>query len=98
MFGTGAYGRLTEDNKKRIEEIINVLRLKDLMNRDAGTLSGGEKQRVALARALATNPHALLLDEPFSSMDAGLRYKLWIEMRRIHKELEITAIHITHDM
>lgn len=85
-------------DESRMKEIISVLRLEGLLERGVNNLSGGEKQRVALARALAVNPHVLLLDEPFSSIDAGFRYKLWIEMRRIHREFGTTIIHITHDL
>ncbi len=90
--------KTASDSGSRLSEIIKTLRLDNLLSRDVKTLSGGEKQRVALARALAINPHVLLLDEPFSSLDAGFRYRLWIEMRRIHKELRTTIIHITHDL
>lgn len=85
-------------DESRVKDIVSVLRLEGLLERSVNNLSGGEKQRVALARALAVSPHVLLLDEPFSSIDAGFRYKLWIEMRRIHREFGTTVIHITHDL
>jgi ABC-type sulfate/molybdate transport systems ATPase subunit len=62
-----------------------------------GTLSGGEAQRVALARALASEPRALLLDEPFSAMDAALRDKLGEELRRLVSAVDIPTLLVTHD-
>ena len=62
-----------------------------------GTLSGGEQQRVALARALAPEPGVILLDEPFSSLDAGLRWQLRSDVRRLLKGIGVTTILVTHD-
>ena len=62
------------------------------------TLSGGEQQRVALARALAPRPRLLLLDEPLASLDRELRDRLALDLRRILREVGISAIHVTHDL
>ena len=66
--------------------------------RDVTTLSGGEQQRVALARALAPGPRLLLLDEPLASLDRELRDRLALDLRKILRELGVTAIHVTHDL
>jgi ABC-type sugar transport system ATPase subunit len=69
-----------------------------LLERDTRTLSGGEKQRVALARALATSPHLLLMDEPFSALDPQTSKYLRTELKQIHRRLGITTIYVTHDL
>jgi ABC-type Fe3+/spermidine/putrescine transport system ATPase subunit len=86
------------DVTKRLEQMSDLLSIGNLIYRDAGNLSGGEKQRVALARALIVYPDILLLDEPFSSIDHGLKVELWFEVKDILKKLNITAIHITHNL
>ncbi|KNF07869.1 ABC-type spermidine/putrescine transport system, ATPase component [Gottschalkia purinilytica] len=83
--------------KERTLKIIETVDLKDLENRYPGELSGGQKQRVALARALVINPDLLLLDEPLSNLDAKLRVKMRVEIRRIQQELGITTVYVTHD-
>lgn len=86
--------------KERYERAMNMLErvgLASYANVLPGTLSGGQQQRVALARALSFNPDILLLDEPLSALDAGLRIELRREIRRLQKEQGITALHVTHD-
>jgi putative spermidine/putrescine transport system ATP-binding protein len=83
--------------KKRVEEMISLIRLEEHVNKYPYQLSGGQQQRVALARALATHPDVLLLDEPLSALDAKIRVQLRAEIRAIQKRLGITAIFVTHD-
>ncbi len=79
------------------QRLLNLVGLPDIGQRYIDTLSGGQKQRVALARALATEPDILLLDEPFSSLDAELRETLAVEVRDIIKQANVTALMVTHD-
>lgn len=81
---------------REIERIADTLEIRHLLKRSVKKLSGGEKQRIAIARALTIKPKLLLLDEPFSSVDMNLRSKLMKEMKRWRKELNFTAIHVTH--
>lgn len=83
--------------QSRLADVLQLTGLGDLVDRAPGTLSGGQKQRVALARALAPQPRVLLLDEPFSALDAGLRVQLRREVRDILHEVGITSIVVTHD-
>lgn len=82
---------------ERAREIAAMLSLDDLLNRLPRELSGGERQRVALARALARKPKVLLMDEPLSNLDAPLRVRLAQEIARVHQELGVTVIYVTHD-
>lgn len=83
--------------EKKVKEFLNLVGLKDLYDRPPGQLSGGQQQRVALARSLIVEPSVLLLDEPLSNLDALLREQMRVEIRRIQKTLNITAIYVTHD-
>jgi ABC-type Fe3+/spermidine/putrescine transport system ATPase subunit len=83
--------------KKELAEIASLMKVDHLLDRKPGKLSGGEKQKVALARALAIKPRLLLLDEPLSALDPEGREGLQLELKRIHQELKITVIHVTHD-
>ena len=85
------------DIQEKVEEILGLVGLQDLKERNVNTLSGGEQQRVALARSIAPQPGLLMLDEPLSSLDRALRDRLLGEIRRILKELNQTAIYVTHD-
>ena len=78
--------------------LASLLGIEQLMDRYPDTLSGGEQQRVALARALAIEPEVLLLDEPLSALDRKTRRELRIELRRLHRELGATVLHVTHDL
>lgn len=84
--------------KETVGKLSELLGISHLLNRDVVTLSGGEKQRVALARALATSPRILLLDEPLSNLDISTSKYLRLELRRLHEELGITTVHITHNL
>lgn len=85
-------------NRKLSDDLIKLLEIENILERFSKTLSGGEKQRVAVARALAINPDILLLDEPYASLDAGTRHRLWMEMLPLYKKIPKTVIHITHDL
>lgn len=83
--------------EKSVDEMIDIVGLTDNALQYPSQLSGGQQQRAALARALVTRPKVLLLDEPLSAIDALLRHSLQVEIRRIQKELGITAVFVTHD-
>ena len=83
--------------EERVAELLDLVDLAGLEDRDPAALSGGQKQRIAMARALAPGPEILLLDEPMSALDAQLRERLRIQIREIQQELGITTIYVTHD-
>lgn len=96
-FGLEARGWPRERINARVKEMIEFFEIGELKDYYPRQLSGGQQQRVALARALAPEPNILLLDEPFSNLDAPLREKFRWELRRIQKDLGITTIFVTHD-
>ncbi|MEO0968267.1 MAG: TOBE-like domain-containing protein [Cyanobacteria bacterium J06639_18] len=83
--------------KARVEELLELVQLNGLGDRYPSQLSGGQRQRVALARALAPEPKVLLLDEPFSALDARVRKDLRAWLRKLHDEVHVTTVFVTHD-
>jgi len=83
--------------RRRVDEMLEVVRLTDFGRRKPAQLSGGQQQRVALARALVNYPSALLLDEPLGALDLKLRHVMQFELKRIQREVGITFIYVTHD-
>ncbi len=83
--------------RSRVLELLELVHLDDLANRYPSQLSGGQRQRVALARALAIQPQVLLLDEPFGALDAKVRLGLRTWLRKLHDELHVTTVLVTHD-
>ncbi|HQN64269.1 MAG TPA: sulfate ABC transporter ATP-binding protein [Methylophilus sp.] len=83
--------------KRRVHELLNLVQLDWLADRYPPQLSGGQRQRIALARALAVEPKVLLLDEPFGALDAKVRKDLRRWLRRLHDELHVTSVFVTHD-
>ena len=83
--------------KERVDELLKLIRLEALGKRYPAQLSGGQRQRVALARALAAEPKVLLLDEPFGALDAKVRQELRRWLRRLHAEIHLTSVFVTHD-
>ncbi|MEK6277651.1 MAG: sulfate ABC transporter ATP-binding protein [Actinomycetota bacterium] len=86
-------GRITS----RVHELLNLVQLDGLSERYPSQLSGGQRQRMALARALAVEPKVLLLDEPFGALDAKVRKDLRVWLRRLHDEVHVTTVFVTHD-
>jgi sulfate/thiosulfate transport system ATP-binding protein len=86
-----------EEIGRRVQEMLDLVQLNGLADRYPSQLSGGQRQRVALARALAIEPRILLLDEPFGALDAKVREELRRWLRRLHEQMEITTILVTHD-
>ncbi len=80
-----------------VEEVASLLDMKHLLNRKPGQLSGGQRQRVAVGRAIVREPHAFLLDEPLSNLDAKLRVHMRTEIAQLHRRLGATFIYVTHD-
>jgi len=90
--------RLPADEiRKRVAQMLEVVRLGAQAGRYPSELSGGQQQRVALARAVVVQPEVLLLDEPLSNLDANLREEMRLEIRRMHEEFKITTVYVTHD-
>ena len=83
--------------RQRVDELLALVQLDFLANRLPSQLSGGQRQRVALARALAVQPAVLLLDEPFGALDAKVRQELRSWLRRLHDEVGLTSVFVTHD-
>jgi sulfate/thiosulfate transport system ATP-binding protein len=86
-----------EKIKQKVHELLGLVQLDWLADRFPSQLSGGQRQRIALARALAVEPKVLLLDEPFGALDAKVRKELRRWLRRLHDELHVTSIFVTHD-
>jgi sulfate/thiosulfate transport system ATP-binding protein len=83
--------------RKRVDDLLQLVQLASFADRYPAQLSGGQRQRVALARALAIEPEVLLLDEPFGALDAKVRLELRRWLRRLHDELHVTSVFVTHD-
>ena len=86
-----------EKIQRKVDELLSLVQMRAMADRYPNQLSGGQRQRVALARALAVEPKLLLLDEPFGALDAKVRKELRRWLRRLHDELHITSILVTHD-
>ncbi|HSQ08444.1 MAG TPA: sulfate ABC transporter ATP-binding protein [Chromatiaceae bacterium] len=96
-FGLQVQGAARTRQVARVDELLGLMGLTGLGERYPGQLSGGQRQRVALARALAPEPKVLLLDEPFGAVDAKVREELRHWLRRMHDEVRVTSIFVTHD-
>jgi sulfate transport system ATP-binding protein len=96
-FGLSVRRRPKDEIRARVEELLALVRLDGLAGRYPSQLSGGQLQRMALARALAVQPQVLLLDEPFGALDAQVRAELRAWLRRLHEEIHVTTIFVTHD-
>jgi multiple sugar transport system ATP-binding protein len=83
--------------ERRVRETAELLQITELLDRKPGQLSGGQRQRVAMGRALVRKPQAFLLDEPLSNLDAKLRNQVRGDLKRLHRELPVTSIYVTHD-
>jgi sulfate transport system ATP-binding protein len=96
-FGLQIRKRPRDEIKQRVHELLELVQLEGLADRYPAQLSGGQRQRMALARALAVEPQVLLLDEPFGALDARVRKELRAWLRRLHDEVHVTTIIVTHD-
>src|SRR6266513_4864676 len=96
-FGLKVRKRPKDEIGKRVHELLELVQLEGLAKRYPAQLSGGQRQRMALARALAVDPDVLLLDEPFGALDARVRKELRAWLRRLHDEVHVTTIIVTHD-
>jgi sulfate transport system ATP-binding protein len=96
-FGLAVRKRPKAEIKERVAELLELVQLNGLAKRYPAQLSGGQRQRMALARALAVEPKVLLLDEPFGALDARVRKELRAWLRRLHDEVHVTTIFVTHD-
>ena len=96
-FGLRVRRRPAAEVDRRVGELLELIQLSSLGRRYPSQLSGGQRQRVALARALAAEPKLLLLDEPFGALDAKVRQELRSWLRRLHREIHVTSIFVTHD-
>ncbi len=83
--------------REKVKALLHMIQLDNYADRYPSQLSGGQRQRVALARALAVEPQALLLDEPFGALDAKVRVELRAWLRRLHDEIHLTSVFVTHD-
>jgi sulfate transport system ATP-binding protein len=96
-FGLRVRRRPKAEVRRRVDELLELVQLPGLADRYPAQLSGGQRQRMALARALAVEPSVLLLDEPFGALDARVRKELRAWLRRLHDEVHVTTVFVTHD-
>jgi sulfate transport system ATP-binding protein len=96
-FGLTVRRRPKDEIRERVHELLELVQLEGLGKRYPAQLSGGQRQRMALARALAVEPEVLLLDEPFGALDARVRQELRDWLRRLHDEVHVTTVFVTHD-
>jgi sulfate transport system ATP-binding protein len=96
-FGLKVRGVKSAQREGRVRELLGLVGLSELADRRPDQLSGGQRQRVALARALAPQPQLLLLDEPFAAVDARVREDLRQWLRRLHDQVQVTSLFVTHD-
>lgn len=96
-FGLSVRGEARDKIRTRVHELLSIVGLRGFAKRYPWQLSGGQRQRVALARALAPNPQILLLDEPFGAIDAKVREELRTWLRKLHDEMPVTTVIVTHD-
>ena len=96
-FGLKVRKRPKDEIRERVDALLRLVQLGAFANRYPAQLSGGQRQRMALARALAPEPEVLLLDEPFGALDARVRAELRDWLRRLHEEVHVTTIFVTHD-
>ncbi len=89
--------RPKQEIRERVDELLELVQLSGYADRYPSKLSGGQRQRMALARALAAKPRVLLLDEPFGALDARVRAELRDWLRRLHEEVHVTTVFVTHD-
>jgi lactose/L-arabinose transport system ATP-binding protein len=96
-FGLRMTGNDKADTARRVKRTAETLRIAELLKRKPKQLSGGQRQRVAIGRAIMREPQLFLFDEPLSNLDAELRVQMRVEIARLHKELGVTMIYVTHD-
>ena len=96
-FGLKMRGVPTEERKRLVHAAAKTMEIEHLLDRKPRALSGGQRQRVALARAIVRDPGVFLLDEPLSNLDAQLRVVMRTELKRLHGDLEMTFVYVTHD-
>jgi sulfate transport system ATP-binding protein len=96
-FGLEIRKRPKDEVRRRVAELLDLVQLDGFGERYPSQLSGGQRQRMALARALAVEPEVLLLDEPFGALDARVRSELRAWLRRLHDEMHVTTVFVTHD-
>jgi sulfate transport system ATP-binding protein len=96
-FGLKIRRRPKSEIKERVGRLLELVQLSGFAERYPAQLSGGQRQRMALARALAVEPKVLLLDEPFGALDARVRKELRAWLRRLHEEVHVTTVFVTHD-
>ena len=96
-FGLEIRKRPKDEIEQRVNDLLKLVHLTQFGDRLPSQLSGGQRQRMALARALAVEPSVLLLDEPFGALDAQVRKELRLWLRRLHDEVHVTTVFVTHD-